>query len=137
MGISDLPTSSFVIVLLLLLMTLLPEVETGPEEKRDNGKRQAQGEVYLYGIETGVGIRLSAPRIVRLEDIGTHERLNRREVAVSFKCVLIYHNVRSKRPKGMDSAYAVPTQAYRQKIATHRYERSRQEEQSHKGDDLH
>ena len=52
------------VLLLLLLMTHLPEVEASPEEKRDDGKRQAQGEVYLYGIEIGVGIRHPAPGVV-------------------------------------------------------------------------
>lgn len=37
-GISDLPTSSFMVPLLLLLMTHLPEVEASPEEKRDDGE---------------------------------------------------------------------------------------------------
>lgn len=63
-GRSDLPTSSFMVLLLLLLMTHLPEVEASPEEKGDDGKRQAQGEVYLYGIEIGVGIRHPAPGVV-------------------------------------------------------------------------
>ena len=42
-GLLDLPSSSFVVLLLFLLVTHLPEVEASPEEKRDEGKRQAQG----------------------------------------------------------------------------------------------
>ena len=42
-GISDLPTGSFVVLLLLFLVTHLPEMEASPEEKRDDGERQAQG----------------------------------------------------------------------------------------------
>ena len=71
-------------------MTHLPEVEASPEEKGDDGKRQAQGEVYLYGIEIGVGIRHPAPGVVWLEDFGAHECLSTGELAVSFKCVLTY-----------------------------------------------
>ena len=36
---SDLPTGSFMVSLLLSLLPHLPEVETSPEEKRDDGKR--------------------------------------------------------------------------------------------------
>ena len=38
-GISDLPTSSFVVPLLLLLMTHLPEMEASPKDESDDGKR--------------------------------------------------------------------------------------------------
>ena len=89
-NILDLPTSSFMVLLLLLLVTHLPEVEASPEEKRDEGKRQAQGQVYLDGIEIGVGIGLFAPCVVGLEDVGAHERLGRVKIAVSLRCVLIH-----------------------------------------------
>lgn len=60
----------------------LPEVEARPEEERDDGKGQAEGEVYLDGVEVGVGIALGAG----LEDVGAHERLERKNesLAVSF-----------------------------------------------------
>lgn len=100
-GISDLPTGSFVVSLLLLLVAHLPEVEAGPEKKRDDGKRQAQGEVYLYRVEMGVGIGPSVPCIVCLEDVGAHERLSRRQSAISFKCVLLI--LRIDEDKGDES----------------------------------
>ncbi len=54
--ISNLPTSSFMMSLLPLFVSHLPEVEACPEEKRDNSKRQTEDEVYLQRIEMGVRI---------------------------------------------------------------------------------
>jgi hypothetical protein len=42
--------------LLPLFVPHLPEVEAGPEEKRDNSERQTEDEVYLHWSEMGVRI---------------------------------------------------------------------------------
>ena len=62
---------------LLPFETPFPKVEAGPEEKRNDGERQAQGEVYLDGVEAGIGVWPFSDRTVRLEDGGAHERLKR------------------------------------------------------------
>ena len=55
-------------------------MEARPEEKRDDGERQAQGEVYLDGIEMSIRVRRLGDCTVRLEDGGAHERLKRVEI---------------------------------------------------------
>lgn len=44
-SISGLPIGIFMKLLLLLLTTHVPEVTASPEEKRNDGERQAEGEV--------------------------------------------------------------------------------------------
>lgn len=44
-SISGLPISIFMELLLLLLMPHIPVVTASPEEKRNDGERQAEGEV--------------------------------------------------------------------------------------------
>ena len=106
----DLPTSSFVVPLLLLLVTHLPEVEASPEKERDDGKRQAQGEIHLHRVKMGVRIG-PPPCIVRLEDVGAHQRLRRRQSAISFTCVLLI--VRMDGDNRNESQPAVQNEAYR------------------------
>ena len=52
-------------------------MEASPEEKRDDGERQAQGEVYLDGVEMSIRVWRFRDCTVRLEDGGAHERLKR------------------------------------------------------------
>ena len=52
-------------------------MEASPEEKRDNGERQAHDEVYLDGVEMSIRVRRLRGCTVRLEDGGAHERLKK------------------------------------------------------------
>ena len=60
---------------LLPFETHLPEVEASPEEKRDDGEGQAQGEVYLDWVEVSKRVWRFRDCTVRLENGGAHERL--------------------------------------------------------------